>query len=78
MDSIIINQLMFGIRSVDGSPSDGHIQNMKTRERWGWRKDQIELFDQGTSVLKWLPNKLGTFSIIMLFSSFLDFHVLTL
>ena len=59
MDSILINQLMFGVRSADGSPLGGHVQNMETKERWGWRKEQIESFDGGISVIEWLPNKLG-------------------
>jgi hypothetical protein len=59
MDSIIINQLMFGIRNAEGAPLSGHVQNMETKERWGWRKEQIESYDGGTSVIQWLPNKLG-------------------
>ena len=58
MDSIMINQFMFGIRSVDGAALGGHVQNMETKERWGWRKDQIESFET-TSLADWLPNKIG-------------------
>jgi hypothetical protein len=65
MDSPIINQLMFGIRSADGSPLGGHVQNMETKERWGWRKEQIESFDGNTSVLEWLPNKLGVWTFVV-------------
>ena len=56
----MINQFMFGIRSADGSALGGHVQNMETKERWGWRKDQIESFET-TSVMEWLPNKIGAF-----------------
>jgi hypothetical protein len=60
MDSIIINQLMFGIRNVEGAPLPGHVQNMETKERWGWRKEQIESYDGNTSVIEWLSKKFGT------------------
>lgn len=80
----MINQFMFGIRSADGSALGGHVQNMETKERWGWRKDQIESFET-TSVMEWLPNKIGAFRhctcIIFVFQSrllplqLLDFHV---
>ena len=59
MDSIIINQLMFGIRSSDGSALGGHVQNMQTKERWGWRKEQIESFDGKSSIFEWVTDKIG-------------------
>ena len=61
MDSIIINQLMFGITGVDGSHLGGHVQNMETKERWGWRKDQIETYDGNSSIIGWITKKLGAF-----------------
>eukprot|EP00804_Cyclotella_cryptica_P006398 CCRYP_014279-RA/>CCRYP_014279-RA protein AED:0.30 eAED:0.30 QI:401/1/1/1/1/1/4/570/1086 len=72
MDSIIINQLMFGIRSVDGSHLGGYVQSMETKERWGWRKDQIEAYDGKTSIAQWIARKLG-----VLFMSLLAFFLIT-
>ncbi|KAL7489933.1 hypothetical protein ACHAW6_015663 [Cyclotella cf. meneghiniana] len=72
MDSIIINQLMFGITGVDGSHLGGHVQNMETKERWGWRKDQIETYDGNSSIIGWITKKLG-----ILFMSLLAFFLVT-
>jgi hypothetical protein len=68
MDSIIINQLMFGIRNVDDSHLGGHVQNMETKERWGWRADQVENYDGKSSIFVWISKKLGEF-VLLLFSS---------
>lgn len=59
MDAVIINQLMYGIRSVDGSYRDGFLLNTETEERWSWRKEFMEITDPrelGHNNLSWLIN----------------------
>jgi hypothetical protein len=58
MDSIIINQLMYGIRDTDGSFTSGFVKSMQTQERWGWNKEQLEAFEQN-SFMEWVTRKLG-------------------
>jgi hypothetical protein len=58
MDSVIINQLMYGIRGIDGVFTSGHVKNMETTERWGWHKEQLESFEN-KYVLDWLLKKIG-------------------
>jgi hypothetical protein len=45
IDAVIINQLMYGIRAVDGSYRDGFLLNTETEERWSWRKEFMEITD---------------------------------
>jgi hypothetical protein len=45
IDAVIINQLMYGIRAVDGSYRDGFLLNTETEERWSWRKEFLEISD---------------------------------
>ena len=78
MDSIIINQLMFGITGVDGSHLGGHVQNMETKERWGWRKDQIESYDGKSSIIGWITKKLGAFFFLFCNMLVLSCSVLTI
>ena len=54
----MINQLMYGIRGIDGVFTSGHVKNMETTERWGWHKEQLESFEY-KSVLDWLLKKIG-------------------
>ncbi len=62
MDSVIINQLMYGIRAPDGSFQGGHMQSMETKERWGWRKDQLDSYEPDWSIFDWLLKKIGRFT----------------
>jgi len=71
MDSIIINQLMYGIRGVDGVFTSGHVKSMETQERWGWHKEQLEAYEHG-SFVEWVLRKLG----VMLMST-LAFFLIT-
>ena len=59
MDSVIINQLMYGIRGPNGSFQGGHVQSMKTKERWGWRKEQLESYEFNGFFLEWVLKKIG-------------------
>ena len=61
MDSVIINQFMYGIRSPNGSLQGGHMQSMETKERWGWRKDQLDAYEFNWSFLEWVFRKIGMF-----------------
>jgi len=71
MDSIIINQLMFGIRGMDGAFSSGYVKSMETQERWGWHKEQLQIFEHRTFAEK-LVGKLG-----VVFLSTLAFFLIT-
>jgi hypothetical protein len=58
MDSILINQLMYGIRGTDGAFTSGYVKNMDTQERWGWHKEQLEAYEHNFFV-KWVLRKFG-------------------
>jgi hypothetical protein len=76
MDTVIINQMMYGIRDVDGSYRNGFLQNMRTDERWSWSRGFMELSDSREPTVRattWWTNKLfGT-----LFVSVLGFFLVT-
>lgn len=59
MDSVIINQLMYGIRGSAGSLQSGYLLNVDTKERWGWTKQQLESYEGNYSVADWILNKIG-------------------
>lgn len=59
MDSVIINQLMYGIRGSAGSLQSGYLLNSATKERWGWTKQQLEAYEGNDSVVDWFFKKLG-------------------
>jgi len=72
MDSIIINQLMYGIRGTDGASfTSGYVKSVETQERWGWHKEQMETFEDN-SFVEWVLKKIG----IMLMSA-LAFFLIT-
>ncbi|KAL7546430.1 hypothetical protein ACHAWF_009770, partial [Thalassiosira exigua] len=48
MDSVIINQLMYGVRGPRGRWTSGHVKNLKTQERWTWRGEQLEAHEGGS------------------------------
>eukprot|EP00970_Alexandrium_tamarense_P017415 scaffold9505_cov202-Alexandrium_tamarense.AAC.11 len=66
MDSIIINQLMYGVRSPDGSFQSGHVQSMETKERWGWRKEQLDAYENG-SFVELVLKKIGKLIVFIIF-----------
>ena len=71
MDSVIINQFMYGIRGSSGSFQSGILQNMETKERWGWTKQQLESYEGNDSVAEWILRKIGEFyRAIMTISAF--------
>ena len=71
MDTVMINQLMYGIRWNDGKFTQGHVQSMQTKERWGWQKELLEGYER-TSVFHWILRKIG-----MIFMSLLSFVLIT-
>jgi len=65
MNTIIINQLMYGIRGEDNKFRDGHVQNMETKERWSrsWKLMDVER-KMRSDPLVWLSNM---FSVVTAF-----------
>jgi hypothetical protein len=63
MDSVIINQLMYGIRGSAGSLQSGYMLNAETKERWGWTKQQLQSFEGSDSFSDWVLKKMGEFFI---------------
>ena len=76
MDTVIINQVMYGIRNVDGTYRSGFLQNMETLERWSWSRDFLLMSDSRNPAYRaavWWVNKIfGT-----LFVSLLGFFLTT-
>lgn len=70
MDSIIINQLMYGIRGMDNAFTSGYVKSMETQERWGWHNEQLETFERN-SFVDWVLKKIGmgviSFVCVMVF-----------
>ena len=61
MDSVIINQLMYGIRGINAEfTKSGYVKNMETQERWGWHRELLDSFEY-TSLGDWLLKKIGEF-----------------
>ena len=71
MDTVIINQLMYGIRLRDGQFTQGHVQSLATKERWGWQKELLEGYES-ISVIHWILRKIAT-----IFMSLLSFVLIT-
>uniref|UniRef100_A0A7S4MZ70 Uncharacterized protein n=1 Tax=Odontella aurita TaxID=265563 RepID=A0A7S4MZ70_9STRA len=71
MDSPIINQVMYGIRTVDGKYRDGYIKNAETLERWNWRAS-LQTSNDPLGPVDWILRKVG-----VLFLSLLSFFLIT-
>ena len=71
MDTILINQLMYGIRSNDGKYRNGHLVNLESKEHWTWRRKQMEFYED-TDPFAWFMRKTGIVSL-----SLLTFFLLT-
>lgn len=68
MDTAIINELMYGIREINGDYRDGYVKNMESEERWSWRKSFLERSSKKkTHVLPWCGDKIGELITIILF-----------
>ena len=67
MDSVIINQLMYGIRGGEDGTSltSGWVKNVETAERWGWHAAQLEQYER-TPYGDWLARKLGAYIVKMI------------
>ena len=60
---------MYGIRGgSDGTTfTSGYVKSMDTQERWGWHKEQLEMFEHGTFwelLLKKLGKSMGLDAMI--------------
>ena len=71
MDAVIVNQLMYGIRTNEDKYRNGHLVNVANKEHWTWRRKQLELYDDD-GIAAWLFRKLGILSV-----SILTFFLLT-
>lgn len=61
---------MYGIRGPNGSFQGGHLQSMETKERWGWRKEQLESYERTGSFEDWISRKIGELFVMICFSEF--------
>lgn len=67
MDAIIINQLMYGIKSTDDSFRSGHIKNIDTKERWNYSKDILkEEHDINHNIFTRIFNRVGVLAMALL------------
>lgn len=71
MDTPIINQLMYGIKSHDGKFRNGHLVNLESKEHWTWRRKQMEFYED-SEPFAWFMRKSGIVSL-----SILTFFLLT-
>lgn len=66
MDEVIFNQVMYGIKTVQGNYRDGYLQNRETKERWAYSKAQLE---EDSKVRKefasWLLNRIVVLTVSM-------------
>eukprot|EP00557_Chaetoceros_sp_GSL56_P007649 CAMPEP_0176503060 /NCGR_PEP_ID=MMETSP0200_2-20121128/15121_1 /TAXON_ID=947934 /ORGANISM="Chaetoceros sp., Strain GSL56" /LENGTH=704 /DNA_ID=CAMNT_0017902245 /DNA_START=146 /DNA_END=2257 /DNA_ORIENTATION=+ len=73
MDEVIVNQVMYGIKTSKGDFRDGYLQNRETKKRWFYLKTQLE---ENRKVRKefvsWLLNR-----IAVLIISFVAFFLIT-
>lgn len=74
MDSVMINQFMYGIRTTDGKYRRGFVQRMDTMERWSWSRRLLEDYDTGfrNNFISWFFRKFG-----VLVMSLLSFFLIT-
>ena len=70
MDTPIVNQLMYGIRSHDGKYRNGHLVNLESKEHWTWRRKQME-YHEDKDPFAWLMRKTGCLSLAILTFSLL-------
>mmetsp|Transcript_12550 Transcript_12550/g.28729 ORF Transcript_12550/g.28729 Transcript_12550/m.28729 type:complete len:289 (+) Transcript_12550:2-868(+) len=62
---------MYGIRLSEGKFTQGHVQSMVTKERWGWQKELLEGYER-IPVLLWILRKIS-----VIFMSLLSFVLIT-
>lgn len=58
IDTVIINQLMYGVRGMDGGYRDGVVRNAASDEIWNWSKSQLERYDSA-NFSDWFARKVG-------------------
>ena len=49
---------MYGIRDANGAFSSGYVKSMETQERWGWRSELLDVFEN-KSFMHIVERKLG-------------------
>lgn len=58
MDTIIMNQVMFGIRTSEDDFRNGYLHNLESNERWSYSRSQMKHdLERNHSILKWLINR---------------------
>jgi len=67
MDSAILSQLMYGIKSSKGDYRGGHVQSMETKERWSWDRELLEGFEERRGDFwSWFLIKIGDLFLAIL------------
>jgi hypothetical protein len=73
MDTVILNQLMYGIRSTQDHFRDGVLKNLVTKQSWVWQSSIITDYERvKANIILRLVDKVGT-----LIASFLAFFLIT-
>jgi len=72
-DTIMMNQFMYGIKTLDGMHRDGHVQNMMSLERWSYSAFVLDLegeMDENLSLR--IVNKFGILLICIICFCFIS------
>jgi hypothetical protein len=73
MDSILMNQVMYGVKTSDGDFRNGYLHNLQTNERWSYSRLQLRQdFENNNFMYLWLMNRLS-----VLIASTLAFAMIT-
>ena len=47
MDTLLVNQFMYSIKTSEGDYRDGYVQNVESKERWSYSSTQLKSADEG-------------------------------
>lgn len=73
MDSIIMNQVMYGVKTSEGDFRNGYLHNLRTNERWSYSRFILKQeFDNNHGIYPWLMNRFSA-----LVASILAFAMVT-
>jgi hypothetical protein len=73
MDTILMNQVMYGIKTEDGDFRNGYLHNLQTNERWAYSRHQLKQeVENNHGMYLWLMNR---FSVMI--ASLLAFAMIT-
>ena len=42
MDTLLVNQFMYSIKTSEGDYRDGYVQNVESKERWSYSSTQLK------------------------------------